>query len=314
MKRSAGAAPQTAMMSPDSGMKSSCLRLFFPTLADLKMNTAYELKPLSPSLGVKISGLDLERLTGEDAILLNRAWVEHHVVLIRGKSVSEEAYVRFGRQFGRLEPARSKSPLASHPEVMVISNLRENGRELGALPDGELFWHYDRVHQRIPNRAGILHAIRLPSRGGETRFINMCRVYDSLPHELKARIAGLRALNTYDYGRTRAQDKKLSAETPSAVQPVVRVLPDTGERALYVSRLMTDRIVDIPEAESRELLESLFLHAESSAHVYEHAWRVDDILIWDNRCVMHARNDFPGDEPRLLKRLTVADDRPPAPG
>lgn len=274
----------------------------------------HEIRPLSPALGVEIAGIDLERMNFEDAAALRLAWRDHHLVLLRGPDVSEEAYIHFGRQFGILEPARSRSPLASHPEVMVISNLRENGRELGALPDGELFWHYDRVHQRIPNRAGILHAIRLPSRGGETRFINMCRVYESLPGEIKTRLAGLKALNTYDYGRTRAEDKKLSAETPSAVHPVVRLLPDTGEKALYVSRLMTDRIVDVPEAESRELLELLFRHAESSAHVYEHTWQVNDILIWDNRCVMHARNDFPGDEPRLLKRLTVADDRPPAPG
>jgi taurine dioxygenase len=196
---------------------------------------------------------------------------------------------------------------------MVISNIRKDGVEQGSLPDGELFWHFDRVHQPIPNRAGILQAIQLPASGGETRFVNMCKVYESLPGPIKERLKGLTAINTYDYGQTRAEDKKLSDKTPSAVHPVIRKIPETGEAALYVSRLMTDRIMELPMEESDELLEYLFDRTEKSEHRYEHTWQVNDILIWDNRCVVHARNDFDGTEPRLLKRLTVSDDQPPIP-
>jgi taurine dioxygenase len=273
----------------------------------------HKLIPLNPLFGVEITGLDPNTLSENDAAILRQAWLQHRVVVIRGYGLPEPALISLGRWFGKVENARKKSPLAGHPEIMIISNIRANGRELGSLPDGELYWHYDRIHQRIPNKAGILHAIQVPAHGGETRFADMCGAYDALPADIKRRIEGLTALNTYQYGQTRAEAKQLGGDSPSAVHPVVRRIPETGRKALYVCRLMTDRIMELDETASREILSLLFDHSERPEFVYEHTWRHDDLVIWDNRCVMHARNDFDERQQRLLKRVAVGDDQPPVP-
>jgi taurine dioxygenase len=272
----------------------------------------YQTVPLSTALGAEVKGVDLTHIDPSQAQSLNELWLEHHVLVIRDSPVTEDELVEFARSFGPIESARRMSPLASRPEIMVISNIREGDAALGALPDGELYWHFDRVHQKVPNKAGVLHSIELPLKGGETRFSNMCEAYDALSEETKRKLDGLTALNTYQYGQTKSTDKQLTEDSPSAVHPVVRTLPETGKKALYVCRLMTDRILELPEAESDELLNELFDHCERPEFTYEHSWKVGDTLIWDNRCVLHARNDFNENERRLLKRVTVGDTVAPA--
>ena len=272
-----------------------------------------EFVPLGPALGAEVRGLDVRRISAADEHELHRAWLEHHVLVIHGEPVGEDELVEFGRCFGPVEKARRQSPLATRPEIMVISNIRQDGKTVGALPDGELSFHFDRIHQEVPNKAGVLHALEVPDRGGDTVFSNMCMAYANLPHATRDKLHGLSALNTYEYGKTHAEAKQLSAETPTAVHPVVRTLPETGEKALYVCRLMTDRINELPEAESRALLDQLAAHAEDPRFQYAHHWSAGDIVIWDNRCTMHARTDFDGSQRRLLKRVTVGDTAPPAP-
>lgn len=268
---------------------------------------SYQTVPLSPSLGAEVRGLDLTRINASDVEALNQLWLKHHVLVIRDCALTEDDLVQFGHYFGPIENARKMSPLATRPEIMVISNIREGEAALGALPDGELYWHFDRIHQKIPNKAGVLHSIELPSEGGETRFSNMCEAYEALSEETKRKLEGLTALNTYQYGQTTSANKQLSEDSPSAVHPVVRTIPETGKKALYVCRLMTDRIIELPEAEGTSLLDELFDHCERPEFIYEHRWKVGDTLIWDNRCVLHARNDFNENERRLLKRVTVGD-------
>lgn len=267
---------------------------------------------LTPNLGVEVLGLKAGSLTGQDADFLRRQFTEHGVLVVRGVGHSDEQLIDFGRVFGPIENARKHSPLSSRPEIMVISNKRDkSGQTMGALPDGELYWHFDRIHQTTPNKAGVLHAIELPSVGGETRFASTCAAYEALSDEMKAHLDGLTALNTYQYGQTKADDKTLTNDSPKAVHPVVRTLPDSGRKALYVCRLMTDRIMELTDGDSRALLDELFDHCEQEQFVYEHAWSTHDVLIWDNRCVLHARNDFDPREDRLLKRVTVGDTQPP---
>lgn len=272
----------------------------------------YQALPLSPALGAEVRGVDLRNIDESGAKALNELWLKHHVLVIRDNLVSEDELVEFAKSFGAIENARKMSPLASRPEIMVISNVREGNAPLGALPDGELFWHFDRIHQTVPNKAGVLHSIELPSKGGETRFSSMVAAYEALPEATKQRLEGLTALNTYQYGQTTSANKKLSEDSPSAVHPVVRTIPETGKKALYVCRLMTDRIQELSEAESDALLAELFDHCEREEFIYEHDWRVGDTLIWDNRCVLHARNDFDANQRRLLKRVTVGDTVAPA--
>jgi len=272
---------------------------------------SYQTVPLSPALGAEVKGIDPTQIDDVGAEALYQLWLEYHVLVIRNCSLTENDLVRFAGHFGPIEKARKMSALATRPEIMVISNIRDGEAALGALPDGELFWHFDRIHQKVPNKAGVLHSIELPSKGGETRFSNMCKAYEALPEETKGKLEGLTALHTYQYGQTTSTNKQLSEDTPSAVHPVFRTIPETGKKALYVCRLMTDRIMELSEAESKSLLDELYDHCERSEFIYEHQWKVGDTLIWDNRCVLHARNDFNENERRLLKRVTVGDTAAP---
>lgn len=272
---------------------------------------ALTVTPLGPALGAQVAGLDFNNFGPEEAQQLRQAWLKYHVLVLHGPVISEDQLVKFGECFGKLENARRQSVLASRPEIMVISNIRENGETVGALPDGELSFHFDRIHQKVPNKAGVLHAIEIPDAGGDTWFSNMTMAYDTLPEQTKKRIEGLSALNTYEYGQTHTENKKLTEAAPTAVHPLVRTIPETGRKALFVCRLMTDRIEELPEAESGALLAELCDHVENPRFVYAHKWRVGDIVIWDNRCTIHARTDFDGSQRRLLKRVTVGDDTPP---
>lgn len=273
---------------------------------------SYQTVPLSPVLGAEVRGLDLARIDASEAEALHQIWLKYHVLVFRNCSLTEDDLIRFGEHFGPIEKARKMSSLATRPEIMVISNIREGEAALGSLPDGELYWHFDRIHQKVPNKAGVLYSIELPSAGGETRFSNMCEAYEALSDDTKRKLEGLTALNTYQYGQTTSNNKQLSEDSPSAIHPVVRTIPETGEKALYICRLMTDQIMELPEAESKSLLNELFGHCERPEFIYEHSWAVGDTLIWDNRCVLHARNDFSEKERRLLKRVTVGDTVAPA--
>jgi taurine dioxygenase len=267
--------------------------------------------PLDAALGARIDGLNTAKITPEDAKALYEAFLKYHVLVVHGPLISEEQLIEFGKCFGHIEQARKKSTLAEHPEIMVISNIRENGEAVGSLPDGELTFHFDRIHQKVPNKAGVLHAIEVPDTGGDTCFSDMSLAYDTLPEATKKKLEGLTALNTYEYGQTHTENKKLNDATPTAVHPVVRTIPETGRKSLYICRLMTDRILELPEDESRALLNELCDHVENQKFVYAHHWQPGDILIWDNRCTIHAREDFDGRQRRLLKRVTVGDNTPP---
>ena len=262
---------------------------------------------LSETLGAEVHDLNLATASAQDLKALYDLWIQYHVLVLRGQPLDEAQLIEFGRNFGTIEKARKRSPLAEHEEIMVISNIRENGETQGALPDGELYWHFDRIHQTVPNKAGVLHALEIPDHGGDTRFADMSAAYEALPEALKQKIQGLRALNTYQYGQTQAENKQLADDSPRATHPLVRIIPETGKPALYICRLMTDRIEGMSDTESQELLDQLFDHCEQKQFTYDHQWQVADTLIWDNRCVMHARTDFPADQRRLLKRVTVGD-------
>lgn len=268
--------------------------------------------PLCPMLGAEIGGFDLTRVDTDTAQDILQAWHRYLVLVVRDQDISEDDQIDFARCFGHVELARTRSPLATRPEIMIISNIKQNGEYIGRLPVGEMAFHSDRVHQEIPNKAGVLYAIDVPEVGGNTRFLNMYRAYEALSQTMKERIAELRALNTYDYGITQAAEKKSAASAPTAIHPVVRTIPETGRKALFISRLMTDRIIGLTESESRQLLDELLEHCEQPRFIYQHRWRKRDLLIWDNRCVLHARTDFDPTERRLLKRVTVGDSIRPA--
>ena len=274
--------------------------------------------PLSPALGAEIVGLDAAGPIA-DALLerVLAAWRAHLVLVFRDQSLTAEQQVRFAERFGAIEPRhtpkgeRADEDIVGHPAAMLISNIRQNGRPIGSLPDGDMEFHCDTCYREIPARGAFLYAMEIPNEGGDTLFLNLYRAYETLPDDLQRRIAGRKALNVYSYG---AMSRDGNAdEIGTAAQfahPVVRTHPETGRKALYVNRLMSRRIEGMEEAESRALLASLFDHMERPAFIYQHRWRPGDMLLWDNRCTLHARTDFSPQERRLLRRVVLRGDRP----
>ena len=274
--------------------------------------------PLTPKIGAEIRGVDLrDDLDDETVAAIRNAWLEHAVVLFRDQDLGKDDQVRFTTQFGNVGIlARPKQYRTSgHDDMpdgmMLISNVRENGEPIGALPDGEMMFHHDMLHADIPHTATLLYAVEIPSVGGNTLFASGNSAYDTLPEDVRAPLEGQKAFHHYNYGSVQKGDGKGTPAYSKSVHPVFRTHSETGRKAIYVNRLMTEGIVDMPTEQSSALLERLFDHSERAEFVYEHVWRTGDLLMWDNRCSMHARTDFPGGERRLLWRTTIASDERP---
>ena len=277
-------------------------------------------KPLSPALGAEIVGVDLrEELSTQTVADIVDAWHQYLVILFRNQSLSEDEQIRFARHFGVLQQrgrppeARNEASKLKHPELtMLVSNIRENGKLIGSLPDGEMHFHSDFCYVEKPAKGTFLYAIEIPSQGGDTLFLNMYKAYETLPAALKARVDGRKAVNAYHYEsptrEVNASQLDFSAN-PHYAQPIVRTHPDTRRKALYVNRLMTWSVEGMDETEGSALLDQLFAHIEQDQFIYAHKWRVGDLVLWDNRCTLHARTDFSDKERRMLRRNVVAGDR-----
>lgn len=268
-------------------------------------------KPLDAPLGAEIVGLDVRKISSEDAGSLHQALLDHHLLVIRNQPTEDADLVELGKSFGPIVKARLVSPLTGRDDIMVISNIRADGKPVGQLPDGEMAFHIDQIYKPNPCKGAALHAVEIPKAGGDTMFSNNVRAYENLPAAMKQRLEGLKATHSFGYGETQKENRVQNAERPHYTHPLVRRIPENGKRALAVCRLMTDRIEGVPDDESRALIEDLCDRIEDRTNVYSHEWRVGDILIWDNRCTSHARTDFPTTERRLMKRVTIGDTQPP---
>jgi len=269
-------------------------------------------RSLSTALGAEIIGVDLSEPIGDELFeQIRQCWHDNIVVLFRDQNLTEADQVRFAEGFGPLAISHTRRYTTANPAVMLISNIRENGKQIGALPDGEMQFHSDQCYQEKPAMASMLYAIEVPSVGGNTLFANAYAAYETLNGDIKRRLDGRKALHAYDYDNaSMKRGTQIKEGVPHFSHPAVRTHPATGRKALYVNRLMTIAIEGLPEAESDELLNALFVHQENPAFVYEHVWRVGDLLMWDNRCALHARTDFSNDERRLMRRVTVLGERP----
>jgi len=195
------------------------------------------------------------------------------------QDISEEDQGRFAGYFGHADAsglAREMKNVGKGREkgIMFITNIRENGKPIGALPDGEMHFHSDGAHRDVPYRATTLYAQKIPSRGGETKFANMTKAYEALSDDMKARLEGLEARYIYDvYATLRDQTDDDDADLSNSAHPLVKVHPETGKKALYLSRLMARFIVGMDRGESNALLGELFDHCEKPEFVYAHEWR-----------------------------------------
>ena len=277
-----------------------------------------EVVPASEALGAEITGVDLARpLTSETTALIHRAWLDHLVIVFRGQQIDQHQQLAFTGLFGAPGGVRSPRPQLGldgqplEPGIMIVSNIRRDGKPLGLPHDGEMWFHSDMCYDESPHKATLLYGIEIPPVGGNTRFANMYSAYERLPERIKKKIDGRTALQMHEYLRTdRPSPKDDMSGIAHFSHPVAITHAETGRRALYVNRLMTARINGLDEAESAALIEELLSFSEDPAIVYEHVWRPDDLVMWDNRCVTHARTDFPDTERRLLRRTTTEGARP----
>jgi taurine dioxygenase len=267
---------------------------------------------MSPAIGARLTGIDL-RNGINDAVMtkIHQAWLENFVIVIPGQDLSGDDQIAFTEWFGPRQEVRTVKVVDKGPQnFMYVANKKFDGME-SVLPEGEMQFHTDQCYYETPSRATILFAIEIPAEGGNTKFANAYRAYESLDEVMKVRLRELKALNVYDYdANSTIKRYKNSPDAPRYAHPVVIRHPETGCDVLYVNRLMTDHIVGMDRAESDALLEDLFQVLEDSAHCYEHVWTPGDLVMWDNLCTLHARTWFDPSQSRVLRRTTVSGKAP----
>jgi taurine dioxygenase len=271
-----------------------------------------QVQPISPALGNEVRDVDLARPLDAAAFSrVLRAWHEGLILLFRDQDLDEAQQASFAARFGELGKVLNKHDgRGTHPGVMYISNIVENGKLIGALPDGEMYFHSDQCYTEKPAMATMLYAMEIPSHGGNTLFANMYRAYETLPEQVKDKLVGKKAWNVYDYSGNPTKRGNVAGDAPRYAHPMVRTHPATQRKALYLNRLMTESIEGMPREESDELLGFLFEHCEQPQFVYEHVWRPGDLILWDNRCTLHARTDFDASERRKLRRVALLGEVP----
>ena len=282
--------------------------------------TTPRIVPFDGPLGAEVLDLDLSAPLDDDTFArLHQAHLRHHVLVFRDQRITPAQQVAFSRRFGPLQIHVLRTfQLPGHPEVLVVSNIKENGKPIG-LGDAGHYWHSDLSYKERPSLGSLLHAQELPAEGGDTLFANQHLAWDTLPQALKSAVEGRRAEHSYlaKYEELRARSPWRPALTPEqiaevapALHPVVRTHPETGRRALFVSEHFTTRIVGLPQDESDALLRELFAHSTREELVYRHRWQPHDMVFWDNRSVTHLAAGTPDHLRRRLYRTTIEGDVP----
>jgi alpha-ketoglutarate-dependent taurine dioxygenase len=262
--------------------------------------------PLSAAGGVSITGIDLaEPLlpAPRDGIL--EAFRDHHVVVFPGQTLSREQQYDFARNFGEIEPSGQPGS-KRHAVAHVISNLDKDGNPVdrSSSPVGNYRWHTDKSWHAVPPLLTMLHAVELPPSGGDTEFANTLMAYSALPEKTKRRIAGLRVV--FRWGASGGKSIMAMRADPPMDHPLVRTHPVTGDKALYLGN-HASHIHGMSEAEGAALLDELLEHVTQRQFVYAHRWRKGDLVMWDNRCLLHraVANYDMGKYRRVMHRSVV---------
>jgi taurine dioxygenase len=249
---------------------------------------------------------------------LEAAFHDNIVVVFRGQQLTNEQHIAFSRRFGELEiHIVKKYLLPGFPEILLISNIRDDRGEHIGLADAGFTWHTDTSYRRRPSRCSLLYAMEVPHRDdgeplGDTVFANTIAAYEALPRAMKQMLAGRYAVHRYS-ARRRVADSprpKLTAEqlaeTPDIAHPIVRTHPYTGRKSLYVTAGECVGIVGMAKDEALDLIDELDRHCVRPEFLYRHKWQIGDLLMWDNATAMHlAICDYALPQRRLMHRTTV---------
>lgn len=279
------------------------------------------IRPITPTIGAEVIGADLSRLDDATFTAVRRALLDHLVIVFRDQRLTSENHLAFARRFGDLEPPHPVfAHLPEHPQVSVLENRGDKG-----VNNDE--WHTDVTFRPCPALGSILYARVIPENGGDTLWANMYAAHEGVAEPIKQLLEGLYAVHDVcgggPYERVPnyreivlAQKggaerlREIEAEFPPVRHPVVRAHPETGRRALFVNRSFTKRIEGVSKLESAWLLGMLLEHAEQVGFQMRHRWRVDDLVMWDNRCTQHLALADYSPAHRLMHRVTVLGDRP----
>ena len=280
--------------------------------------SALKITPIPAVVGAMVRCDSIADL-GEDAIqAVRQALLDHCVLIFRGQNkLSPPELIAFGRRLGELDfaPFTTTEKKREHEEIIIVSNVKEGGVPIGVLGDAEVNWHSDNSYRDIPLSYSLLHSVECPPAAGETGFANMYLAYETLPADIRSKIKTLVIKHDLTYlsdgslrrGYQHATDPIV---VPGPLHPIVRTHPQTGFNALYLGRRPNAYVSGLDLQESDALLNTLWAHATQERFAWHHTWNVGDIVMWDNRCLMHHRNPFDPAQRRVMHRLQFRGDRP----
>ena len=272
------------------------------------------IEPLHKQFGAQITGIDLTQTIDEGLVLQLRQCLADHAVLVLPKQALNPAQFQvFGQVFGELMPQQFKKYTLDDFPFIGFNSTHDLPRKNGKLQVRGENYHTDHSNELCPPRATSLVAVQIPSVGGDTQFVDVRQAYDDLSQELKEKIKGLHSMHVLQSSRSPRSFTKLSeeekAKIPSHLQPLVIEHPVSGRSALYLNTGRMEGIQGMPEEEGYALINQMYAHATQSKYEYRHRWQVGDLVIWDNRSVMHQANaDYDPEEYRYLYRLMVTGD------
>jgi taurine dioxygenase len=293
--------------------------------------------PLGEALGAEVDAGDLNQVSSEAFREIHAAWLQFHVLRFRGVTFDDEGFDRFSRRFGPPQPTQMSAHVATRtdlgssgtpsvrqaarserfPHIAVVSNVIESGVALGGLGDGELMWHSDQSNHEAPPSATLLHAIEAPSGQGRTGFVNAQMAWERLPHDLRKRVKNLQLKHdgSLDAAGYRRPDHVAVADvrtSPGQPHPLVCIHPESGRECLFLGRRPNSYLLGLSVADSDALLNQLWTHVTQEQFIWRQDWRPGDVVVWDNRSVLHQREGFDPTARRILRRIMTQGTKPAA--
>jgi alpha-ketoglutarate-dependent 2,4-dichlorophenoxyacetate dioxygenase len=279
------------------------------------------IKKLSEHLAAEVTGVDLSSpIDDGDFETIRKAFYKHSVLVFHEQTMDEDQQVAFSRRFGPLEPTMLNDPSGGGGWLNKLSNVDEEGRIIPQSDQrmlflkGNLLWHSDSSYKKVPSRGALLYALVVPQTGGETEYCSMKASYAALPPEKKESLQELIAEHSLLYSRNKIapgiMDERFQKEVPPVPQRVIRDIPETGEKTLFLGA-HASHIIGWPIDKGRALLEELVAWTSQPKFVYSHSWQPGDLVMWDNRCTLHRGRPWDANQQaRIMRRTTLLGDGP----
>ena len=296
--------------------------------AEHKGRLQFELVPTRAALGAEVRGLDLRALNDATFNAIHECWLEHLLLVFRGQKMVAEDLVSLVRRFGtpvtssglhqaKLEERTANQLFKLPPEVTVVTNVKEEGKPVGILGDGEVVWHSDFSFKEAPTAARMLLAMEVPPSelGGHTYFMNCYAAYDALSSDMKRRISGMtiKQANIIDTAMKVRPGMSLDMDfrtVPGPSHPIISTHPETGGNMLFLGRRHGSYVNGLSLEDSEALLDELWAHASQPRFSYKHRWAPGDVVVWDNRATLHRRDEFDSSSRRVLYAAQVEGHKP----